>query len=304
MIIDKTYFFGERAIPQLQSGSDVEVQLAWFIDEKEPRLLELLLGYDFYNTLITLPSLGTEELSNPNFTGNASGWTLNNGWQYGSNKVTFASVDGPESLYYLGTLNTTKKYKVSFDVMQLTSGFIFSQFGNNKITAAIGTNTFEGNWANVLGHGGIIVYFMPSADFDGSIDNVSVKEITNERWLDIIDGKVYTDLYGKTRRWVGLKYISGTTKLSLIANYIYFYFYRDIQTQSSAGGEKRTQSESSTDADPSFKLANAWNEMVRLNFELRMFLLSNVTVYPEYTDPLYDRNKYRRELYAKNNPLW
>lgn len=128
------------------------------------------------NVPIAEQTLGAELIANGTFTTNLNGWVAGTGWAWDSNTAKFTNVSGPAPFYQLGVLSTTTYYRVSFDVVT-TNGFVAFQFGNNRINAVVGTNTFDGYWANVLGHGGITTYFMPSADFDGYIDNVSVKEI-------------------------------------------------------------------------------------------------------------------------------
>lgn len=125
-------------------------------------------------------------------------------------------------------------------------------------------------------------------------------------YKDIKEGKEYTSSSRGNTKWMGLVYSLGTSptvKKSLIANYIYYLFYRDMASQSTIAGEKIKLSENSIDAFPDYKLAAAWNEMVKMNFALRDFILSNKTIYPEYIDPVYS-NRERRSLYQKMNPLW
>lgn len=292
-IIDSTYFQGQLSIAQKNDAS-VSSALSTFINDHEEGYLLKLLGYELRKALLDEQATGSELAINGDFSTNANNWNLGDGWSYNSGKVTFVNNSGPASLYQLGVLDTTKKYRISFDVIN-GSGFIYTQFGLNRINAATGTNVYEGYWANVLGHGGITLYFMPTADFDGSIDNISIKEITNQRWLDILNGKEYE--YGSiTKKWNGLRFTQGGVKKSPVANYVYCKWIEDQVSATTGSGEKKISSKIAVDYNPSQKICRAWNEMVPWNKNLFEFMNVNSEIYPEWI------LNYSNELVHPINP--
>lgn len=281
-IIDYTYFFGKLNLPQ-SGNTEGRTLITQFIDIYEPEYLKKALGYDLWKAFsegIAGTGLGSEQITNGSFTGNANDWTLGTGWSFNVDKVTFTNISGASALYQLGVLSTTKKYRVSFDVTT-TNGFVNVQFGNNRIEAVVGTNTFDGYWADVLGHGGIIVYFMVSTDFDGSIDNVSVKEITTEqRWLDLLEGKEFEYL-SRNYNWNGF---NPTEKITPIANYVYYKYMEDRASDNTLVGTAAGAVDNNTRTAPVTKMVDAWNAMAEMDKTLWHFLKVNKDVYPEWTN--------------------
>jgi hypothetical protein len=84
-------------------------------------------------------------------------------------------VDSVDDLYQTGTLQNGHTYTVQFDVGGTTGTVLACLDDGNCQTfdAGDGTVTFTGQWANFLGRK---IGFRPSSDFNGTIDNVSVKE--------------------------------------------------------------------------------------------------------------------------------
>jgi hypothetical protein len=104
-------------------------------------------------------------------------------------------------------------------------------------------------------------------------------------YTDIRDGKEYTNRSGILTKWKGLKFTDGNTaKKSLIANYVYWHWMQNEVTVTTGSGEKRTNNQNSVDASAAHKMTRAWNQMVKWNWELIEFLLSNESSYPEFID--------------------
>jgi hypothetical protein len=124
------------------------------------------------------PTYGSELITNGSFTGNANGWTLNTGWAYDSNNVVHSSGTGmlEQSIVYAGTSTT---YLVSFDISNYVSGNFTVWYNRNTTTGVTysgdGTKTFSVT-LNLTGS----TYFgiVPSTNFVGNIDNISVKQVT------------------------------------------------------------------------------------------------------------------------------
>lgn len=84
-------------------------------------------------------------------------------------------------------------------------------------------------------------------------------------------------------QWTDLKNelitITGTSKVSPIANYIYFYFTR--RQQYGNGGAVLTQSafENAIVIDSKIETSRCWNKMNRLSFTVYKFLKANASIY-------------------------
>lgn len=101
---------------------------------------------------------------------------------------------------------------------------------------------------------------------------------TEQKYKDVRDGKEYTTRAGKLAKWRGLK--NSTLSQSLIANYVYYWYLRDQASVTTGTGEKTAKAQNASNASPRVKMARAWNQMVKWNWELVEFLLSND--YPEF----------------------
>lgn len=103
-----------------------------------------------------------------------------------------------------------------------------------------------------------------------------------QKYKDIRDGKEYTNRVGVLTKWRGLKFTVETAKKSLIANYVYFHYSRNMVTQTTGTGEKTADNKNATAASSVLKLVRAWNEMVKMNWELVEFLLSHPDEYESF----------------------
>lgn len=125
-------------------------------------------------------------------------------------------------------------------------------------------------------------------------------DASDQKYIDIRDGKEYTNRAGKLAKWRGLK--EPSLKQSLIANYVYFQYIKNEASSTTGTGEKVAKAQNAADASPRYKLARAWNQMVEWNCELVEFLLSNESNYPEF---LYHySNKNLQNLLTPVNPIF
>lgn len=131
-----------------------------------------------------------------------------------------------------------------------------------------------------------------------------------QKYIDIRDGKEYTNKAGQQVKWCGLAFTEGTapyeTKLSLIANYVYFHYRADNATQTTGTGEKNAEAKNATEASPRRKMVKAWNQMVEWNEQLVEFLIANDTIYPEFLSYYSDYKGHCKvnNLLTKLNPLF
>jgi hypothetical protein len=103
------------------------------------------------------------------------------------------------------------------------------------------------------------------------------------KWTELRDGKTYTDGNGDVQIWSGFR--NSTTKQSLIANYVYYWWQRDKASHTTALGEVKDNTDGGERVSPIDKQVRAWNEMADQVAELVSFLNSNTTTYTEWTTP-------------------
>lgn len=70
-------------------------------------------------------------------------------------------------------------------------------------------------------------------------------------------------------------------KYSLVANYVYFYAMRDMQTQTSPKGEVRGRMDDATTVSAYQKLVRIWNNMVDMSVYVTRFICKNQDKYGE-----------------------
>lgn len=105
---------------------------------------------------------------------------------------------------------------------------------------------------------------------------------SNQIYKDIRDGLEYTNRSGILTKWKGLIFTDGTAKKSLIANYVYWHWLENEFSVTTGSGEKKINSQNSSDVTDVSKKVRAWNQMVDWNKELIEFLLSKESSYPEF----------------------
>ena len=104
-------------------------------------------------------------------------WELQNGWSIGNNVAVFSgTASAYRKLYQENILTIGKTYKLTFDIVSISSGSIknFSQ-SNPTSYSTIGTKTeyFTATFDDL--------FLEPTTDADCSITNISVKEV-GENW--------------------------------------------------------------------------------------------------------------------------
>lgn len=121
------------------------------------------------------------------------------------------------------------------------------------------------------------------------------------RMQDLRDGKEYTNRYGVLDKWRGLKFVDGTGKRSMIANFVYYWWMRSNATATTGTGEKNIGSKNATSTDSVNKQVTAWNEMVKYVNQFWEYLYAKQDVFPEYFNnwPIIKRDSI--ELYKPIN---
>lgn len=102
-----------------------------------------------------------------------------------------------------------------------------------------------------------------------------------QKWLDLRDGKTYTDLHSQKRIWGGLA--NSATKVSPVANYVFYWYSRSTASWGTGAGQVLPKVDNGQRTSFSNKLTWAWNRMVDMNVSLVSFLNANAAIYPEWT---------------------
>lgn len=100
-----------------------------------------------------------------------------------------------------------------------------------------------------------------------------------EKWAKLLTGE-YFDYGGRKHYWVGFQ--NTDLKRSPIANYVYYKFMEHKVTDNTLVGVVSPQTTNAVRVDPVKKMVDAWNEMVDMLTELKLYLNLNPEVYPEY----------------------
>lgn len=116
---------------------------------------------------------------------------------------------------------------------------------------------------------------------------------SSQRVTDLIQGAEYTDRCGKLQKWQGLVH---DIDISLIANYIFFYFIEATTALTTGVNTKIPKAEAGMAVSPADKMVEAWkffsSETKSMCFFLWMKKDSNgVRVYPEF-----DYSQYKKTI--------
>jgi len=126
------------------------------------------------------PSLGSELITNGDFTNGSTGWTLSSAWSIGTNKAVFSDTISGDIRTSSTVFTANKKYQIKLTVADLTSGTAFFALGDgaasnlaNYANYANGEHTF--NVTAPIGQE-LRIYSTTSSGSSYSITNISVKE--------------------------------------------------------------------------------------------------------------------------------
>lgn len=127
--------------------------------------------------LDALGSVGVELVTNGGFDAD-SGWTKGAGVTISSGFANFAAVTNTVALYQNAGLAASKTYRITFTISSVSAGSIAPQLngGANVLSSEVSAiGTYTAYLSNSASNG--IVSFI-AADFTGSIDNISVREVS------------------------------------------------------------------------------------------------------------------------------
>jgi len=272
--IDHTYFVGEINLPNTNE-EDIQVRLKHFINIYEPKFLTELLGYDLYSSFIA----GLQE--------------------------TIIEQKWVDLLYgngiYKGLMSTPNGIAATVN----SSNTLEMVVGRGRINDPVdGSNTTVipdvfANVPTVLERRGIGQLLINEFSIDGN-----TLTLTNGTFNS---GEIF---FLKKDTTIGIAPAPSVMPISMIANYVYYWWMRNEATQTAGVGEVMTKTENSYRTSPATKMIKAWNDMVDMVWECMRFLQRNdygfVFGYSSINSAMYRGYNTRglSEIFYKINPLF
>jgi len=120
-------------------------------------------------------ALGSELVTNGDFSNGSTDWILGTGWSVSDDKAVANTTGNTNGLWQPNTLVSGKTYKATFDVIDYVSGDVRVNVGGPG--GAVGNlRSANGTYTEYITSDGVNFYIQGRNSFIGSIDNVSVKE--------------------------------------------------------------------------------------------------------------------------------
>lgn len=266
MFIDETYFKEELLIPNTDQNAILE-RLQGFIKKYEPLFLQKLMGYPLYKAFVA-----------------------------GINVALPATPDTRylDILYgteYIGNDGLLQKWKglivTDSPIYNLSGGLVYRkpEYITAGVTAGFPAGGTTVNFPDWIGWTPSITrvgFMKPGIDYSwdsASGDLVLLK--VGDKFNNDEDFKIEFEL-----RTDATPVIDFGEKESIITNYVYYWYYRAVATQSTGIGEMKFNPDGAMLDNPNQKMASAWNELSQRTCEFVEFMdLKNANtpqVYPEF----------------------
>jgi hypothetical protein len=264
--IDASYFVGELNIPN--SGDPaVQERITLFIQKYEPIFFRQLLGYPLYKAFVTGMNVTPPATPNVRFLNILYGCEYTSLSGYLTQWKGLIITDSP--IYNLAGKFTYKKPQY------LTAGVTPDFF------AGVNTASFPDwiGWTPIITRAGVM---KPNVDYSFDIDEGELTLLkTGDKFGNNEDFFVQFEL-----RTDDVPNIDLSMNESVIANFIYYWYYRSVATQSTGIGEVKTNAENAINDTPNQKMACAWNELSQRVEEFIEFMdtmtSTNPSLYPEW----------------------
>lgn len=289
--IDASYFVGELDIPNNGEAAVAE-RIQFFINKYEPLFLEKLLGYPLYKAFIT--GMSVTPPATPD--------------------VRFLNIlSGCEYTDYNGQVQKWKGLILTDNPFYNTSGgFIYKKpvYLKAGTTAGLVANTTSatfngtGGTDNWIGWTPIIYRVAPMVPgVDYSFDpgtGILQLLVPGDKFGD--GEKFFVQFELRTDDVPTVDYSNDE---SPIADFVYYWYYRSLATQSTGFGEVQASAENSVSMSPKQKMVSAWNEMSAWVKEFNKFMRCTMNTtpqtYPEWTT----RNEYEAlKYFGFINPIF
>jgi hypothetical protein len=124
-------------------------------------------------------SKGPELLTNGTFDIDLSGWTAT-GWTWDSGAARH-TTGNTSPLSQNVTVSSNKKYYLEITIANMTSGSVRVQLGRYSAPFFGGTSFAQGTWRRIIRpliSGTVAFQIVSTSDFDGTVDNISLREVT------------------------------------------------------------------------------------------------------------------------------
>lgn len=270
--IDASYFVAELDIPNSDNPAVAE-RISYFIEKYEPTFLQKLLGYPLYKAFITGMNVVPPASPDARF---------------------LAILTGAEYTDRNGYLQRWKGLVLTDNPFyNLSGGFIYKkpQYLKAGTTPGLVVGASSAVFTNWIGWTPIIYRASPlTPDVDYSYD-ITTGEVDLLAPGDKFgDGEKFFVQF--ELRTDDVPVIDFSTNESCIANFVYYWYYRSLASQSTGIGEVQTNAENAINISPRHKMISAWNEMHRWVREFVEFMQAtqdrSPNTYPEWTQ----RNRY------------
>jgi hypothetical protein len=190
-------------------------------------LLSGVANIQSYSKYTPVSSVGSELVTNGGFTGSATGWTLQTGWAYNTDKVQCTAASG---LLLQNTISIVagRWYTLVYDVSGYSAGTVRAKLSlagfldvNFTVRSADGTYTEA---FQATGTGTATIEFIPASSPNYNITNVSIKEVGYSAIDVIIGGSIPQS---GTTRIPAVFFTDGTLPSDVSANTVYWIQYLD-----------------------------------------------------------------------------
>lgn len=160
----------------------------WALIEDDVELLWRASSIGFNLDELDDFALKSELVTNGDFSSD-SDWTKGTGWTISGGTATHGT--GSESdIEQTVSITEDVYYRVEFDVSNRTAGSLTPKVGGTSGTAVTSNTTDEKE--TIRAGSGSLLEFTATSDFDGDLDNVSLKEITDmDELADSLDSRTY-----------------------------------------------------------------------------------------------------------------
>ena len=255
-LIDRTYFVGELNIPntnQTVIGSAIDL----FIEKYEDQFLNDVLGYTLYKAfkaglqVVPVAQKWTDLIEGVEYTDLANKTRKWKGLVTQPPTVLNAldAVNPIDIVVGRGQLYdpTPATTSVTIPAALVGKSFIFEKRGVGKLIAG-----------------------------EYSVSGSTLTLIDSQFAVD--------DVYTYKAATLAINTSTGTSKESLIAAYVYYWYMRNNWTSTATTGEVKPQNENAAIANPALKMVRAWNEMSEWICELVYYLDAKKDDYTEWAD--------------------
>lgn len=254
MLIDRSYFIGEINIPNTTTTA-VGGLLDWFIEKYEEKFLKEVLGYDLYKAF----KAGLQEIP------------VQQKWTDLIEGVEYTDLNS-NTRFWKGLVSQPPSVLNALDAL-------------NTISVTVGDG---GPYDPVVGQSSVTI---PAAlvGKDFIIEQRGVGQLRADEYSIVGNTLTLTtgvfgnsDTYFYKSATLAINTTTGTSKQSPIANYVYYWYIRNNHSQTAAMGEVKSQNENAASYSPALKMTRAWNEMSEWVSELRDYLDSKKSDYPDW----------------------